>query len=303
MSQITNYSNNIDATFPVQGKDNPSAGFRDNFTAIKLALDNAASEITALQTNPNQSLITLGDGLTISTTTGATTLVPATAETIGGVIIGSGISVDATGTISVALVEPATTSMMGGVIIGPGINVDSSGTISIDTYVLPTATTTTLGGIVIGRGLFLGAGDTLNVTTSSSLPVASTTTQGIVRIGQGILVSATGTISVSAYSLPVATTSTIGGVKVYGGGSLSIQPDGTIGLGLTFSNGTGTQINITWPDDGVTPPDIGFNLLPATTTTTGSVVLDSDVISLATLKALAAASPNWGDFQTAIANL
>lgn len=303
MSQITNYSNNIDATFPVQGKDNPSAGFRDNFTAIKLALDNAASEITALQTNPNQSLITLGDGLTISTTTGATTLVPATADALGGVKIGNGISITDTGTISVALVEPATTTTMGGVIIGDGINVDSYGTISVTPYVLPIATTSTLGGIVIGNGLFLGDGGTLNVTTSSSLPVASTTTQGIVRIGQGILVSATGTISVSSYTLPTASSTTKGGIKVYPGGSIAVQPDGTVSVNIIFADGTGTQYSALWPDDGVTPPEIQWNLLPATTSTLGGVVLDSDVISLATLKALAAASPNWGDFQTAIANL
>ena len=46
MSQIN--TSNIDASFPKQGQDNPSGGFRENFSAIKLALDNAAQEITAL---------------------------------------------------------------------------------------------------------------------------------------------------------------------------------------------------------------------------------------------------------------
>ena len=50
MSQIN--TTNIDATFPVQGQDNPSQGFRDNFSYIKIALDTAANEITAIQTNP-----------------------------------------------------------------------------------------------------------------------------------------------------------------------------------------------------------------------------------------------------------
>ena len=42
-------TSNIDSTFPVQGQDNPSQGFRDNFNYIKIALDTAGSEITAIQ--------------------------------------------------------------------------------------------------------------------------------------------------------------------------------------------------------------------------------------------------------------
>jgi hypothetical protein len=46
-SQIT--SSNIDGTFPVAGQDNPSQGFRDNFTNIKNNFTYAASEISDLQ--------------------------------------------------------------------------------------------------------------------------------------------------------------------------------------------------------------------------------------------------------------
>jgi hypothetical protein len=329
MSQITNYSNNIDTTFPVQGKDNPSAGFRDNFTAIKLALNNASSEITALQTSPNQSLITLGDGLTINTTTGATTLVPATSTTIGGIKQGTGTDITLDGTLTVnslssgsAVVSLDSNGILTlpnaivGSLIGPGFMINvSTATGNFYNVLALTEFNAFMGFVAFGPGptgiietngylwqfapdgrtMFPnytfpaeagtstqilvndGAGSLVWTTASdlalTSLPVASTTTQGIVRIGQGILVSATGTISVSSYTLPVATTSTIGGVKAYGGGSLSIQQDGTIGLALTFSNGTGTQINITWPNDGVTPPDIGFNLSPATTSTLGGVIV------------------------------
>jgi len=41
--------NNIDVTFPIAGQDNPSKGFRDNWSAIKSALDVAKSELTVLQ--------------------------------------------------------------------------------------------------------------------------------------------------------------------------------------------------------------------------------------------------------------
>jgi hypothetical protein len=42
---------NIDENFPVQGQDNPSAGFRNNFAGIKTALTTAKSEITNLENN------------------------------------------------------------------------------------------------------------------------------------------------------------------------------------------------------------------------------------------------------------
>lgn len=43
-------SSGIDATFPTPGLDNDSKGFRDNFAAIKLNFDQAATEITNLDT-------------------------------------------------------------------------------------------------------------------------------------------------------------------------------------------------------------------------------------------------------------
>jgi hypothetical protein len=42
--------NNIDVTFPIAGQDNPSKGFRDNWSYIQSGLSTAKSEITALET-------------------------------------------------------------------------------------------------------------------------------------------------------------------------------------------------------------------------------------------------------------
>jgi len=54
MSNITNYSNNINVLYPIAGQDNDSQGFRDNFSNIKLALTTASNEIDtlALELNP-----------------------------------------------------------------------------------------------------------------------------------------------------------------------------------------------------------------------------------------------------------
>jgi len=84
-------TSNIDANFPVQGQDNPSQGFRDNFSYINIALDTAASEITALQEN----------SVEISTATSTST---------GVVKIGSGIAITGDGTISVPYILPSYTT-------------------------------------------------------------------------------------------------------------------------------------------------------------------------------------------------
>ncbi len=89
------------------------------------------------------------------------TLLPATAETLGLVMIGSGITVAADGTISVATQEIpiASDSVLGGVKIGAGLSIDEQGVLSVSGggsgggYELPIASPTTLGGVKIGSGL------------------------------------------------------------------------------------------------------------------------------------------------------
>jgi len=66
---------------------------------------------------------TLGDIGTFLTT-------PATDSTLGSVIVGTGIAVDANGVISTTPLVPATTSTLGGIIVGSGFDVDNSGTLT-----------------------------------------------------------------------------------------------------------------------------------------------------------------------------
>lgn len=51
MADSTVQYSNIDETFPVAGQDNDSQGFRDNFSEIKSALQNANIELTNYLTN------------------------------------------------------------------------------------------------------------------------------------------------------------------------------------------------------------------------------------------------------------
>lgn len=50
MTSQINYTS-VNASYPVAGQDNDSQGFRDNFSAIKVALSTASNEITDLQLN------------------------------------------------------------------------------------------------------------------------------------------------------------------------------------------------------------------------------------------------------------
>ena len=102
-SNIRNFLDNIDTNFPVQGRDNPSQGFRDNFAQIKLALVSTADEL---------------DNVVTSNSANAFVLTPATTATIGGVKIGTGFRVNPDGTIfidEIYTLPVATDTVLGGV--------------------------------------------------------------------------------------------------------------------------------------------------------------------------------------------
>jgi len=83
MTSAISYQN-IDATFPVPGRDNDSQGFRSNFGLIKTGLETAATEISTLQANKadlvEQSTF-VNQTPAVSTSTGAIVV-------LGGVGIG-----------------------------------------------------------------------------------------------------------------------------------------------------------------------------------------------------------------------
>lgn len=63
------------------------------------------------------------------------------------------------GTLDAARLPVATANAIGGVRIGSGISIDGSGVISASaSYTLPNATTTTLGGVIVGTGLQVSSG-------------------------------------------------------------------------------------------------------------------------------------------------
>jgi hypothetical protein len=281
-SNVSNYSQNIDTNFPVQGQDNPSQGFRDNFAQIRMALETASQELSELQ---------------YSSTASSYNLPIATSTRLGGVRIGANISivpngVDA-GTISVAapyVLPVADSSTLGGVKQGANVTIGGDGTISVATpYVLPTATDVVVGGIRIGGGLVADSEGVVSLDTTIPFPYAYNTATvsslGAVKIGANISIDGEGIISVTApYVLPIANNSILGGVLQ--GDNVNIAPDGRISVAAPYvlpqaSNSIlgGVKIgdNISIDVDGVISVATPYVLPLASTSTLGGVIAGDNV--------------------------
>lgn len=172
----------------------------------------------------------------------------ASASNLGGVKVGSGLSINVEGALSADTIPEATTTTAGLMSATDKTKLDSVET-NANHYVLPTASDTTLGGVKVGEGLSISDGvvstNTIpDATTSASglmsatdktklnglspytLPAATTSALGGVIVGTGLSVDGAGKISANAYTLPTADSNTLGGVKI--GQGISVAADGTI---------------------------------------------------------------------------
>lgn len=147
-----------------------------NFTELYNLLGGANIQIV--------SSITAGPGLIASSPSGAVTITAqqASADTVGVVKIGTGISVSTDGTISSPsyTLPRAATNILGGIRVGNNLSIDNEGVLSAatQTYTLPTASISTLGGIRIGSGLLITDG-VVSVVTSD---IASALVSGAVTV-------------------------------------------------------------------------------------------------------------------------
>ena len=237
----------------IQGPLGPR-GPTGTVTTIQIGIvtgTSTASVVASASTvSTNVTILNFGVPIGPKGDTGTYVLPVATTSSLGGVQIGSGISVNS-GIISVDTSIPvATTATIGGVKAGTGISITGDGTISATTatqYYLPTATNVILGGVKIGAGVNITNG-VISVTTGAfALQTATNLILGGVKIGANINITSSGTISVAApYILPTASTATVGGIKI--GENLSSALDGTISVSSligTAVTGTTLASNIT----------------------------------------------------------
>ncbi len=163
--------------------------------------------------------IKVGSGLTI-TADGVLAVPIASANTRGSVKVGSGLTVAADGTLSYTL-PIAAANTLGGIKVGARLTIDQNGVLSADqqSYTLPIATANALGGIKVGARLTIDAqtGVLSADVQSYSLPIASATVLGGIKVGARLTINAqTGVLDANdqSYTLPIATANALGGIKV-----------------------------------------------------------------------------------------
>ena len=141
------------------------------------------------------STYTAGDGIDI------------TNDVISVKVDGTTLDVDSSGNLTVIggggtpyTLPPATTSSLGGIIVGSGLSVAQDGTLSANSYTLPVATTSTLGGVIPdGTTITVDNDGTIHGATTYTLPTASTSQLGGVKVdGSTITIDSNGVISASS---------------------------------------------------------------------------------------------------------
>lgn len=100
------------------------------------------------------------------------------ADTLGGVKVGSGLTMDENGVLSADggggyTLPVAAADTLGGVKVGSGLSIDANGVLSGSSYSLPVAGANTLGGIKVGSGLSIDANGVLSASGGSSTVLSS----------------------------------------------------------------------------------------------------------------------------------
>ena len=167
------------------------------------SINSSISTITNNITQINQKIEELNEKID------SYTLPIATADTVGGIKVGSGLNITKDGTLSATggsyTLPAATTSTLGGVIVGSGLSVEANGTLSATgggSYTLPPATTSTLGGIKVGSRLSITGDGTLSanefvpinylnlaVYTTTSKEIVSNASANVIYMGSQIFVN------------------------------------------------------------------------------------------------------------------
>lgn len=164
-------------------------------------------------------------------------------EQLGGIIVGSNLSVDENGRLSADAerLRTATENRLGGIKLGENLRVDpETGKTDV---VIPKATMSTLGGVKVGRNLSIDQDGTLNSQDSYQLPTATAARLGGVLIGDNLSVDENGVLSADAQPIQPATENELGGIKI--GNGLNIDETGV-------ASAYSYDINKTLKEDGKT---------------------------------------------------
>jgi hypothetical protein len=168
----------------------------------------------------------------------------------------------------------ASNSILGGIKVGTGLTIDGTGILSTTyTYTLPIASDSILGGIKVGSGLSIDGSGILSVT-----PITLTTTG---TSGVATLIGETLNIPDYSFTLPIASPSVLGGIKV--GNGLSIDGSGILSSTITDTFTTATDYSYSIPANIVifgviVDSTVSYNLNIGTTVG-GTDILNADPIA------------------------
>lgn len=200
----------------------------------------------------------------------------ASATVLGGCKIGSGLSIDGSGVLSVNAFPTATTSVFGMVKPDGTTILVSGGSISV-----PSATYSTPGVVEAGYGLQL-----TNGVLSADPLLATTTTAGIVKIGDGLSVT-NGVVSFDPNNLPIATSSSKGVCQI--GEGLAVA-SGVVSFNIANSAIWGST-----SQKGILQVSTGAGL----SVTNGVVSFDSAQLPVASTSVFGVCKPGTGLTSTA----
>ena len=144
------------------------------------------------------------------------------------------------------ILPTASADTLGGIRVGTGLTI-TNGVLSADAYSLPVASSTVVGGIRVGNRLTITNGVLSADVQTYTLPTASTTVLGGVKVDGTTISIANGVISSTGLSsLPVASTSVLGAVKV-DGTTVTINANGVISsTGTSYNQSLNTTDSVTF---------------------------------------------------------
>jgi hypothetical protein len=177
-----------DARVPTAHASAHASGGADQITPADIGAAESSHTHSAAQITGLANVATSGSYLDLSDTPSTYSLPAATSSAIGGVKIGSGITLDVDGTISVVssgsgTLDIASATTLGGIKIGSGVSIDANGVLSV---------TSTSGGTVSQVSVATANGISGTVANPTSTPVITLSLGSITpaTVSTGVLVVA-----------------------------------------------------------------------------------------------------------------
>ena len=152
-----------------------------------------------------------GSNVTIDGTGILSVAAPVTWSTISGrptfaTVATSGAYADLSGTPAAYSLPTATSGVLGGIKIGSGLTIDGSGVVTAaGTYTLPAATTSTLGGVIVGTGLSVTSGTvSLAATAVTAAAYGSASSVATFTVGADGRLTAAGSTTIAIAAAAVS---------------------------------------------------------------------------------------------------